>query len=54
VLKECEAMPNIPQGDGNPTIRRDYYKIERPMYVECAAKHSELVRYVDAVAPTKK
>lgn len=54
VLKECDPLPDIPKNDGDPSVRRDYHKVERPAYVECAAKHRELVRYVDTVAPQTK
>lgn len=53
VMQACEELPEIPANDGDPEVRRKYHSTERPAYVACAAKHRELVRYVDAVAPKK-
>jgi len=50
-LAPCDPLPEIPKRDGDPEVRRAYYAAERPAYVECAAKHAALVRYVDVVAP---
>lgn len=51
IMAECDPLPEIPKNDGDPEVRRRYHKVERPAFVECAAKHRELVKYVDAIAP---
>ena len=53
VMKNCDPLPPIPVNDGDPIVRRKYHQVERPMYVECAAKVEELIKYVEAVAPQK-
>ncbi len=53
-MQRCRPLPDIPESDGDPTVRRNYHKVERAEYVLCAAKVDELVRYVETVAPAKK
>jgi len=40
----CEDLPDIPELQGDPAVRRPYDAHVRSLYVECAGKHRHMVK----------
>jgi hypothetical protein len=45
----CPDLPDIPKGNGDPRIRKDYDAETRALYAGCAAKNKGLLAYIDTV-----
>lgn len=48
-LKRPLGPQPIPERDGDPAIRRDFYAFERTNHAQCVARHGALVLYIRKV-----
>lgn len=48
-MKKSLGPQPIPERDGDPAIRRDFYAFERTNHAQCVARHGALVLYIRKV-----